>query len=63
MLPAEAVVNESPILSQLTPGKVHRNLSVPQMVAVSLARGEVETGCQWRAGGLYESTDRAFSQR
>ena len=40
MLPAEAVVHESPVLSQLTPGKVHRNLSVPQMVAVSLARGE-----------------------
>ena len=42
MLPAEAVVHESPVLSQLTPGKVHRNLSVPQMVAVSLARGEAK---------------------
>src|ERR1035437_5764416 len=40
MLPAETAVNDSPALSQLTPGKVHRNLSVPQMVAVSLARRE-----------------------
>ncbi|HET9099731.1 MAG TPA: phosphoenolpyruvate carboxykinase (ATP), partial [Acidobacteriaceae bacterium] len=40
MLPAEAVVNESPILSQLKPVRIHRNLAVPQMVAVSLARGE-----------------------
>ena len=42
MLPAEAAVNESPILAQLTPGRIHRNLSVPQMVAVSLARGEAK---------------------
>lgn len=42
MLPAEADVNESPILAQLTPGRIHRNLSVPQMVAVSLARGEAK---------------------
>ncbi|MHB2009592.1 MAG: phosphoenolpyruvate carboxykinase (ATP), partial [Acidobacteriaceae bacterium] len=40
MLPVEASVYDMPVLAQLTPGRVHRNLSVPQMVAVSLARGE-----------------------
>ena len=40
MLPVEAAVHDTPVLARLTPGRIHRNLSVPQMVAVSLARGE-----------------------
>ncbi|MHB1937409.1 MAG: phosphoenolpyruvate carboxykinase (ATP) [Acidobacteriaceae bacterium] len=40
MLPADATVHDSSVLAQLTPGRIHRNLSVPQLVAISLARGE-----------------------
>ena len=62
MLPAEAVVNESPVLTQLTPGKVHRNLSVPQMVAVSLARGESKLAANGALVAVYRSADGAQSQ-
>lgn len=40
MLPDEASVYGSPVLSHLADARIHRNLSMPQMVAVSLARGE-----------------------
>ena len=37
---AAASLLDSPILTLLSPRRVHRNSSVPQLVAVSLARGE-----------------------
>ncbi|MGO8719080.1 MAG: phosphoenolpyruvate carboxykinase (ATP) [Acidobacteriaceae bacterium] len=40
MSSAEEAVLDTRVLAQLTQGRVHRNLSVSQLVAISLARGE-----------------------
>jgi len=39
---AEADIHDMPVVAQLAPSRVHRNLPVSQLVAISVARGETK---------------------